>query len=90
MMASVRNGTLHLGSTVNLPKRVWEHRNGVGGGFTTKYGCKLIVWYEMAGSWEAAGQRELQIKEWKRSWKLREIEGLNPAWEDLYDRIASS
>jgi putative endonuclease len=87
-MASARNGTLYLGSTVNLPKRVWEHRSGVVDGFTNKYGCKLLVWYEVVGSWEAARQRELQMKEWKRAWKVREIEGLNPAWDDLYDRIA--
>ena len=88
MMASARNGTLYLGSAVNLAKRVWEHRNGVVPGFTKRYGCKLLVWYEVVGSWEAARQRELQMKEWKRSWKLREIEGMNPNWEDLYDSIA--
>ena len=88
IMASARNGTLYLGSAVNLPKRVWEHRNGVVKGFTKKYGCKLLVWYELVGSWEAARQRELQMKGWKRAWKLREIEGLNPDWDDLYDRIA--
>jgi len=87
-MASGRNGTRYLGSTVNLPRRAWEHRNGVVDGFTKSYGCNLLVWYEVAGSWEAARQRELQMKEWKRAWKLREIEGLNPKWEDLYDRIA--
>ena len=88
IMASARNGTLYLGSAVNLPKRVWEHRNGVVEGFTKKYGCKPLVWYECVGSWEAARQRELQMKGWKRAWKLREIEGLNPDWDDLYDRIA--
>ncbi|GGA55733.1 hypothetical protein GCM10011395_27720 [Sphingomonas psychrolutea] len=51
IMASARNGTLYLGSAVNLPKRVWEHRNGVVEGFTKKYGCKLLVWYELVGSW---------------------------------------
>ena len=88
MMASATNGTLYTGSTVNLAKRVWEHRNGVVAGFTKKYGCKYLVWYEVHGSWEAARQRELQMKEWKRAWKLREINGFNPEWEDLYDRIA--
>ena len=88
IMASARNGTLYLGSAVNLPKRVWEHRSGVVEGFTKKYGCKLLVWYELVGSWEAARQRELQMKGWKRAWTLREIEGLNPDWDDLYDRIA--
>ena len=88
IMASARNGTLYLGSTVNPPKRAWEHRNGIVHGFMKKHGCKLLVWYERSGSWEAARQRELRMKEWKRVWKLREIEGLNPEWEDLYDRIA--
>ncbi|PTS80626.1 GIY-YIG nuclease [Sphingomonas sp. HMWF008] len=88
IMASKRNGTIYLGSTLNLPKRVWEHRNDVVEGFTKRYGCKLLVWYEVHESWEEARQRELRMKEWRRSWKLQEIEGLNPEWEDLYDRIA--
>jgi len=88
IMASQRNGTLYLGVTSDLPKRAWEHRNGVVEGFTKKYGCKLLVWYQAYDSLESARQRELQMKEWKRAWKLREIEGLNPDWEDLYDRIA--
>ena len=88
MMASGRNGTLYLGSTVNLAKRMWEHRSGAVEGFTKKHGCKHLVWYEVLGSWEAARQRELQMKEWKRAWKVREIEGLNPDWADLYDHIA--
>jgi putative endonuclease len=88
IMASGYNGTIYLGSTLNLVKRVWEHRNAVVAGFTRKYDCKLLVWYELAGSWEAARQRELHMKEWKRDWKLREINGFNPSWDDLYDRIA--
>jgi putative endonuclease len=88
MMASGRNGTIYLGSAINLVKRVWEHRNAVVEGFTKKHGCHHLVWYEIIGSWEAARQRELQMKQWKRAWKLREIEGLNPDWADLYDRIA--
>ncbi|WP_375396974.1 GIY-YIG nuclease family protein [uncultured Sphingomonas sp.] len=89
MMANARNGTLYLGSTVNLPKRAWEHRNGVVGGFTKKYGCKLLVWYKHVGSWEAARQRELHMRGWKRAWKVREIEGLYPEWKTLRpDRAA--
>jgi putative endonuclease len=53
-----------------------------------KCGCKLLVWYRVFDSLESARQRELQMKEWKRAWKVREIEGFNPDWEDLYDRIA--
>ena len=88
IMASRRNGTVYLGVTSDLPKRIWEHRNDIVGGFTRKYGCHLLVWYEAHDSIDAARQRELQMKEWKRAWKVREIEGFNPDWEDLYDRIA--
>ena len=88
IMASGRNGTIYIGSTTNLPRRVWEHRNGVVAGFTREHRCHRLVWYEAHDSWEAARQRELRMKNWKRLWKLREIEGLNPDWDDLYDRIA--
>ncbi len=88
IMASRRNGTIYIGSTVDLPKRVWEHRNDVVEGFTRRYGCHMLVWYEVHDDWGAARQRELRMKDWKRAWKLREIEGFNPTWEDLYDRIA--
>lgn len=87
-MASRRNGTIYLGATVNLTKRVWEHRNGVVPGFTRRYGCKLLVWYVVAGDWEAARLRERQMKRWNRAWKVREIEGGNPDWTDLYEHIA--
>jgi putative endonuclease len=88
IMASGRNGTLYIGAAFDLAKRAWEHRKGVVEGFTKKYGCKLLVWYESHESLESARRRERQMKEWKRAWKLREIEGMNPAWEDLYDRVA--
>ena len=88
IMANRRNGTLYLGSTTNLPKRVWEHRNGVVAGFTRRYGCTRLVWFEACGDWETARQRELQMKNWRRDWKVRAIEGRNPDWDDLYDRIA--
>ena len=88
IMASRRNGTLYLGLTIDLPRRAWEHRNAIVDGFTKRHGCHLLVWYEAHESWEAARQRELRMKEWRRSWKLQEIEGLNPEWDDLYDRIA--
>ena len=88
IMANHRNGAIYLGSTTNLPKRVWEHRNGVVDGFTKRYKCHALVWFEAHGSWESARLRERQMKEWKRVWKLQEIEGENPEWDDLYDRIA--
>jgi putative endonuclease len=88
IMASGANGTIYLGSTTDIPRRAWEHRNGVLDGFTKKYRCHVLVWYEVHEGIETARQRELQMKEWRRAWKVREIEGLNPGWEDLYDRIA--
>jgi len=90
IMASRRNGTIYIGSTVDLPKRAWEHRNAVVPGFTRNYGCHLLVWFEAHDGWEAARLRERRMKDWKRAWKLREIEGFNPDWDDLYDRIAQS
>ncbi|TPG13271.1 GIY-YIG nuclease family protein [Sphingomonas koreensis] len=88
IMANRRNGTIYLGSTIDLAKRAWEHRNDVVEGFTKRYGCHLLVWHEAHEDWEGARQRELRMKEWKRVWKVQEIEGLNPDWDDLYDRIA--
>jgi putative endonuclease len=88
IMASQRNGTIYLGVTSDLPKRIWEHRSGAVEGFTKKYGCRMLVWYEQHDSIAGARQRELRMKEWKRAWKLREIESVNPGWEDLFDRIA--
>ena len=72
-----------------MPKRAWEHRTGVIAGFTREYNCKLLVWYEAYESLEAARRRELQMKKWRRAWKIREIEGLNPEWDDLYPGISN-
>ena len=87
IMASGRNGTIYLGVTSDLLKRAWEHRNGVVAGFTKTYRCHLLVWYEAHDSIEGARQRELRMKEWKRAWKVKEIEGLNPDWADLFDTL---
>ena len=87
IMASRRNGTLYIGVTSDLPKRVFEHRNGLIPGFTLKYGCKLLVWYEVHDELDQARHRELQMKEWKRAWKLRAIEEMNPNWADLYETL---
>ena len=84
IMASSRNGTLYIGVTSDLPKRAWEHRNGVVPGFTRKYGCKLLVWYQAYDGIQQARLRERQMKKWKRIWKLSEIEQTNPDWQDLY------
>ena len=87
IMANRRNGTIYLGATSDLVKRAWEHRNGLIEGFTKPYECYLLVWYEACDSIESARIRERQMKEWKRAWKIREIEGLNPEWEDLYEAL---
>ncbi|RZL18762.1 MAG: GIY-YIG nuclease family protein [Sphingomonas sp.] len=88
IMASGRYGTIYIGVTSDLPKRVWEHREGIVEGFTKRYGCKWLVWYEAHDSIEAARQRELQMKEWKRAWKVKEIEGMNPNWDDLFETLS--
>ena len=87
-MASDRNGTIYIGVTSDLVKRAWEHRSGVVPGFTKKYGCKLLVWYEAHENLQDARLRELQMKKWKRLWKLSTIEQMNPDWRDLYADIA--
>ena len=87
IMASARNGTIYLGVTSDLPKRVWEHRTDIVPGFTRKYRCHTLVWYEGYDSLEDARRRELQMKEWRRAWKVREIEGPNPEWADLYESL---
>jgi putative endonuclease len=84
ILASRRNGTLYIGMTDDLIRRVWEHRVGAVAGFTQKYGVKSLVWYEQHESREFAFQRERQMKKWNRAWKLRLIERFNPEWKDLF------
>ena len=88
IMASGRNGTLYIGVTSDLAKRAWQHREGQLPGFTRRYGCKLLVWFEHGTDIAGAIRREKQMKGWKRLWKLRVIEELNPDWSDLYDTLA--
>jgi putative endonuclease len=87
IMASQRNGTLYIGVTSDLPKRAWEHREGMISGFTKKYGCKQLVWYEAFDSLDVARHRELQMKNWRRAWKMKAIEAINPDWDDLFDTL---
>jgi len=87
LLASGRNGTLYVGVTSNLVKRVWEHKNHVVEGFTKKYQVDCLVWYEVHQTMESAIQREKAIKEWQRAWKLKLIEEYNPDWKDLYDAV---
>lgn len=84
ILASKRNGTLYTGHTDDLARRIWDHKQGLGSIFTRKHGVTMLVWYEPGSSREGAKRREYQIKAWKRSWKLRLIEELNPDWKDLY------
>ena len=88
IMASKRNGTLYTAVTSNLLQRAWQHRKGMADGFTKRYGCKLLVWFELALTMEAAIQREKQIKAGSRGKKLLLIEAKNPQWKDLFDDIA--
>jgi putative endonuclease len=87
ILASRRNGTLYVGVTSNLPRRVWEHRSGVIRGFTTRYGCKILVRYELHSTMQNAITREKQLKAGSRKKKLALIEATNPTWRDLYDEL---
>ena len=87
LMASQRNGTLYLGVTSDLIQRAYQHRNKLIDGFSREHGCWLLVWFEASDDIQAARQRELQMKKWKRAWKLELIETMNPQWKDLYDTL---
>ncbi len=87
IMASKRNGTLYVGVTRNLKRRVYEHRTGEIEGFTKQYNIKQLVYYETFYNPRAAIDREKQLKWWKRAWKIRLIETINPNWDDLYDQL---
>src|ERR1035437_3767424 len=87
ILASDRNGTLYVGVTSDLAKRVWEHKNDVVPGFTQRYKVHWLVWYRSHETMQSAIEEEKNIKEWKRKWKLELIEETNPDWRDLYDDI---
>ena len=88
IMANHQNGTLYTGVTSDLPARVWQHREGLVEGFTKKYGCKHLVWFERHDTMESAIMREKQIKAGNRKAKLKLIEEDNPTWRDLFEDIA--
>jgi len=88
MMANRRNGAVYTGVTSNLVQRAWQHREGVHAGFTKRYGCRMLVWFELAATMDTAIAREKQIKGGSRPKKLALIEGFNPDWRDLFDEIA--
>jgi putative endonuclease len=88
ILASARNGTLYVGVTGNLPKRLGEHRDGLMEGFTKKYDVHKLVWFEEHADVHEAILREKCIKKWRRTWKLELIEKTNPDWSDLFEKIA--
>jgi putative endonuclease len=84
LLASRRNGTLYIGVTNDLARRVHEHKSGAVPGFTRRYGVHMLVWYENYSEIDEAIAREKSLKRWERAWKIRLIEGFNPQWQDLY------
>ena len=87
ILASGRNGTLYIGVTSDLAKRLWEHKNDVAAGFTKQYQVHTLVHVEAFETMPDAILREKQLKKWRREWKLKLIETTNPDWRDLYDDI---
>ncbi|KIO50264.1 GIY-YIG nuclease family protein [Nitrosospira sp. NpAV] len=87
ILASKRNGTLYIGVTSDLVKRVWEHKQNLGEGFTRKYGVHMLVYFEMHHEMTEAIWREKQLKKWNRPWKIELIEKTNPGWRDLWQEI---
>jgi putative endonuclease len=88
ILASRRNGTLYIGMTDDIGRRIWEHKTGAMPGFTRKYGVHLLVWHEAHETRESAFFRERQLKKWNRAWKLDLIEAGNPGWRDLFEELA--
>tara|TARA_B110000902_G_C13960065_1_gene457070 strand:+ start:353 stop:643 length:291 start_codon:yes stop_codon:yes gene_type:complete len=80
-------GTLYIGVTSNLPQRIWQHKNKVTKGFTEKHKLNKLVWYELHDNMMSAIEREKALKAWKREWKIRVVEEMNPTWGDLYDDL---
>lgn len=87
IMANRKNGVIYIGVTSDLIRRVTEHREGLIGGFTKRYGCRFLVWLEAFDDLQEARRRELQMKEWKRAWKVKFIEENNFDWDDLYPTL---
>lgn len=83
ILASKPHGTLYIGVTSNLPQRLWQHQNDLTDGFSKKYAIHRLVYYELHSDMESAIIREKRLKKWKRAWKLRLIEEMNPGWKNL-------
>jgi putative endonuclease len=87
LLARKRDGTLYLGVTNNLGRRVWEHRTKLYPGFSRRYGVDRLVWYEAYDRIDEAIAREKAMKKWRRAWKIALIEAMNPEWLDLYETL---
>ena len=87
ILASRRNGTLYIGSTTDLSRRVWEHREKLTSGFTSEYDVTMLVWYQHYDRVIDARHREDKIKKWRREWKMKLIEEMNPEWRDFYEDL---
>ena len=89
LLASDRNGTLYLGVTNDIVRRVYEHKSKAVAGFTKRYAVDKLVWFEVYDDPTNAITREKELKKWRRSWKIRLIEELNPHWIDLYPQVST-
>ena len=87
ILASGRNGTLYIGVTNDLIRRIWEHKSDAAEGFTKHYGVHSLVWFELHPTMPLAIEREKQLKKWRRAWKIDIIGQTNPGWDDLYPTI---
>jgi len=89
LLASDRNGTLYLGVTNDIVRRVYEHKSKAVAGFTKRYAVDKLVWFEIYDDPTTAIAREKELKKWRRAWKIRLIEEQNPQWIDLYSQISA-
>jgi putative endonuclease len=90
MMTNKKRGTLYIGVTNNLPRRVYEHKKGILGGFTKKYNLRKLIWYEVTDSIRIAIEEEKRMKKWKRQYKINVVEEENPNWNDLSEEFLDS
>ena len=89
ILASGLRGTLYTGVTGSLRHRTWEHREGLGDGFTKKHSVKRLVWFQIFDDFPSAIAREKQLKKWNRVWKIQLIEDANPGWTDLWNELVN-
>jgi len=87
ILSNKKRGTIYIGVTNNLERRLYEHKNGLIDGFTKKYNIKTLVYFETTSDIHSAIEREKKLKKWNRAWKIALIEKANPEWEDLYKEI---